>query len=91
MPYLAHIAACNAHEIGKFLPFLVARRHVGWVRHDTALRLAAFAEAFRVGDDAVTMHPALETPAERSAAVAQVARALSAEGGFRPRAARPMR
>ncbi len=89
MPYLDHIEACNAHDIGKFRPFLVERRHVGWVRHDTALRLRAFPDILRVADDTVSLHPRLATPDERSAALDGVCQALHADCGYpRPRGER---
>lgn len=81
MSFLDHIRACNAHDIGKFRPFLVERRHVGWVRHDTAGRLAAFDE-FRVADDAVSLHPRLDTPEARSAAVDAVCERLGRDFGY---------
>lgn len=84
MSYLDHIRACNAHDIGKFRPFLVERRHVGWVRHDTAGRLTRFGEVFRVSDDAVTLHPRLGTPEARSAAVDDVCAALARDHGYPP-------
>jgi hypothetical protein len=82
MAYLDHIAACNAHDIGRFRPFLIERRHVGWIRHDTARRLAAFPDTFRVAEDAVSLHPRLATPDERSAALDQACRALHADWAY---------
>lgn len=40
MSYLDHIRACNARDMGRFRPFVLAGRAVGWVRDDTAARLA---------------------------------------------------
>ncbi len=80
MPYLDHIAACNAHDIARFRPLLVARRHVGWVRHDRVELLGGFPEVFRLGGDAVSLHPRLDTPDSRSAAVDAVMRTLAAAG-----------
>ena len=83
MAYLDHIAACNAHDIAKFRPLLVEDRQIGWVRHDIARRLASFPEAFRlIGDSAISVHPALETPEARSRAVDEVARALARDWGM---------
>lgn len=82
MSFLDHIRACNAHDIGKFRPFLVDRRHVGWVRHDTAERLAGFADTFRVAEDAVSLHPRLDTPEARAQAVDAVCAALARGHGY---------
>ncbi|MGE5505465.1 MAG: DUF4743 domain-containing protein [Actinomycetota bacterium] len=82
MAYLDHVAACNAHDITRFRPFMVERRHVGWVRHDTARRLAAFPDTFRVGDDAVALHPRLDTPDARSAALDEACAALHREWAY---------
>lgn len=82
MAYLDHIRRCNAHDIGKFRPFLVDRRHVGWVRRDTADRLAVFADTFRVDDDAVSLHPRLMESEERSEALDAVCDKLAADFGY---------
>ncbi|HSV28010.1 MAG TPA: DUF4743 domain-containing protein [Candidatus Omnitrophota bacterium] len=82
MGYLDHIRRCNAHDIGKFRPFLVERRHVGWVRHDVAARLEWFPATFRITADAVTLHPRLEESEQRSEAIDAVCEELAAEHGF---------
>jgi len=81
MASLDHIARCNAHDFGRFRRFVVADRHVGWIRHDIARRLAGFPEVFRVADGGVTLHPGLETADARSRAVDDVAIALAADLG----------
>lgn len=82
MAFLDHIAACNAHDIARFRPFLIAGRQVGWVRHDTARRLQGFPGTFRVTDEAVVLHPALNTPEERAAALDAVAATLHDAWGY---------
>ncbi len=77
MAYLDHIAACNAHDIDRFLPFFADRRHVGWVRDDHAPYLAAHPDIFRLTGDTVSLHPRLTTPAMRTQAVAQALTALA--------------
>jgi len=85
MAYLDHVAACNVHDIAKFRPFLVGDAQVGWIRHDTARRLAAFPEAFRfTGESAVCLHPGLDTPEDRSRAIDAVAAALARDGAAPP-------
>ena len=82
MAFLDHIAACNHHDLTKFLPFVVADSQVGWIRHDVARRLAAFPEAFRViRRQRVELHPALTTPDLRSTMVDAVAAELSRDWG----------
>ncbi|CAA7624402.1 NUDIX hydrolase family protein [Magnetospirillum sp. UT-4] len=81
MAFLDHIAACNAHDIGKFRPFMAERRQVGWVRHDVAGHLSAFPATFRVSEEAVTLHPGLATPEARSVAIDAACRDLAAAWG----------
>ncbi|MBI3444483.1 MAG: DUF4743 domain-containing protein [Magnetospirillum sp.] len=81
MAFLDHIRACNRHDLGKFRPFSVEGKWIGWVRHDVAQRLAAYPEAFRVSIEGVGLHPALDNPESRSAAIDAVASELSREMG----------
>jgi hypothetical protein len=80
MAFSDHIAACNAHDLRGFWPFLIAEAQVGWVRHEFARRLGAFGAAFAVDADAVRLAAALRTPEERTRAVDEVMRALAADG-----------
>lgn len=82
MSFLDHIARCNAHDITKFCPFLVERRHVGWIRGDTAARFGAFPQVFVVTEDAVSLHPRLADPEERSEMVDAVCVALAHDHGY---------
>lgn len=82
MAWLDHIRACNAHDITRFRPFIVERRHVGWVRADIASLLSGFPAVFRVDDDAVRLAPRLDTVEARSAAVDGVCRTLTMEEGW---------
>lgn len=81
MAFIDHIAACNRHDLSKFLPFLIAGERVGWVRHDVARRLATFPEAFRTGRDQVHLHPALDTPESRAQAFDAVSQELHRDWG----------
>jgi 8-oxo-dGTP pyrophosphatase MutT (NUDIX family) len=81
MAFIDHIAACNHHDITKFLPFVVLDTQVGWVRHDVARRLAAFPEAFRVIRKRVELHPALCTADLRSTMVDAVVTELHRDWG----------
>jgi hypothetical protein len=84
MAFLDHIAACNAHDLGKFRPFRVDGAAIGWVRHDIARLLAGHEKVFVVGDDAVELNPRLATPEHRTAAVGEVCQRL-AQGHGTPR------
>ncbi len=81
MSFLDSIVECNRHDISKFRPFLVEGQQMGWVRHDIALRLTAFADTFMVDETQVSMHPRLATPAERSHAFDLAARRMVADWG----------
>ena len=81
MAFLDHIRVCNRHDLGKFRPFSVEGKWIGWVRHDVAQQLAAFPEAFRVSIEGVSLHPGLTTPEARSNAIDAVAEELSREMG----------
>lgn len=81
MSFLDRIRACNnAGDLSSYLPFRVDGVRVGWVRRDFARRLAPHEEAFRVGEEAVTLAPGLADYAARTAAVDEALRALRAEG-----------
>lgn len=80
MAYLDHIKACNAHDIARFRPFVVAGRQMGWVTASFCLRLAAFPDVFFIHDDRVILKDTLTTPDDRTAAVGRVLAALVAEG-----------
>ncbi|MCA1975194.1 MAG: DUF4743 domain-containing protein [Caenispirillum sp.] len=84
MSYLRHIAACNTFDPAGYRPFLVDDHPVGWVRPATARLLARFPATFRLEERAVCLHPGLTTPAERSAAVADVLAELAADGSIEP-------
>src|SRR4029450_2820934 len=79
---LDRIRHCQRRDMQRFRPFRVGATRVGWVRHDFAERLAAFPETFIVPADAVQLAAALDSFAQRSAAVDRVLRQLRAEGLF---------
>jgi hypothetical protein len=81
MSYLDHIAACNDHDIGKFRPFEVEGRRLGWVRNDVAALLAARFDCFTVTPDRVILAADLKTPDQRAAAIDAVCRTLAEECG----------
>lgn len=62
--------------------FLVADRIVGWVTPERAQRLARWPAVFARGAHGVECAPGLRTPDARTAALAEVALALAAEGAL---------
>lgn len=82
MALLDHIAACNKHDMSRFRPFRVAGQPVGWIHDDFVPVLARRPDLFMIQPHAVTLSPALDTPAARSTAVDTFLRELRAEGLF---------
>ncbi|MFQ5786000.1 MAG: DUF4743 domain-containing protein [Alphaproteobacteria bacterium] len=80
MSFLDRIAECNAHDLGRFAPFVIDGERFGWVKRPFARRLAAFPETFIVTGDGVALAPKLRSFYERSSAVDVVLRRLAADG-----------
>ena len=59
-------------ELAPYRHFIVADRHVGWVKPDFARLLAEFPNVFYLTDRAVHLHDRLDEAKSRSAAVADV-------------------
>lgn len=64
----------------RYLRFVVAGQHVGWVRRDFAPQLADFRDVFILETEQVVLHPALPDAEARSAAMAGVLQKLRAQG-----------
>ncbi len=84
MAYLDHIHRCNAHELGKFRPWSIGGRTVGWLHLDFIEHLRAFPAVFSIGDDRIALADSLATPAQRNTAIAGLSRALAADGVLAP-------
>ena len=65
------------------LPFYVRDRVLGWLRPSFADRLRRWPHHFEVGDSFVAMRVKPDTPAARTAAMAEVTRELEREGAIR--------
>ncbi len=78
--FLDRIAECNVFDPASFVPFVVAGRSVGLVKHGFARRLKDFPNAFAVGDGGVSMAPGLDTYDARTAAVDEAIRRLAEAG-----------
>ena len=83
MSWLDRIAECNWHDLSGFLPFEVGDKRIGWVRRRLTERLAERPEVFAVGAGSVGFASGLDTPEQRSAALAGVVREWHARGLLR--------
>ncbi|MDY0881224.1 DUF4743 domain-containing protein [Dongia soli] len=59
-------------DFARYLKFIVADQHVGWVRRTRMDHLAAFPKVFAIGNDRVAMQDGLADFESRSAAMAEV-------------------
>ena len=84
MSLYRHIIACNAHDLSKFRPFIVAGENVGWLRHDLAARLEQWPEIFEFSDDKVVLLDRVGNAEDRTRAMAEVCEALVAENILAP-------
>jgi isopentenyldiphosphate isomerase len=80
MAFIDHILACNKHDMTRFRPFKVAGQSVGWVGNEFISSLARRPELFMIQPHAVTLSPALDTPAARTEAMEQFLEQLRGEG-----------
>jgi len=78
----ARLAAALAPPAATLVPFMVDTVVVGQLTRERAQRIAEFSDVFRVGPDAIRFVPTLDDSSLRSAAIAEVAAALAAEGAL---------
>ena len=77
MAFLDRIRACNRHDLGQYAGFRAGGARLGWVRQDRLPQLDRFDGLFRRNGAGLELDPALETPHERSAAMAEAVAALA--------------
>ncbi len=65
-----------------YRPFIVDGHIAGWITAERVQRLVRWPDVFRRSERGVELTPKLDTPEARTAALAAVARTLSAEGGL---------
>jgi 8-oxo-dGTP pyrophosphatase MutT (NUDIX family) len=63
---------CNARDLRGYIPFVAGGFHLGWIPRDR-LELVRAAEMFKVRPGMLVMDERLRTPAERTAALADLA------------------
>lgn len=80
MSLLARIEACHRHDIGRYRPFHVVGRQVGFMRQDIAAVLQRYPSVFRVEAGAVAVAEHLDTFDYRSAAIDSVMREMRQNG-----------
>jgi 8-oxo-dGTP pyrophosphatase MutT (NUDIX family) len=76
----ARIRAARSFDPARFLIFDVNGASVGYVRRDLVKHLRRFADILVVAESTVAFRQEVDSPAERSAAMASIARALEAQG-----------
>ena len=76
------LARVLATSSASYEPFWVEDRIVGWLTPQRAQRLARWPALFERGERGVALSPRLFAPEARTAALADVARALAAEGAL---------
>src|SRR5262245_24279903 len=76
------IRACQTCDMAKFLPWSIDGHRMGWVRRDVAKKLRDFPTVFAVKGEAIQLMPHLQSFDHRSAALGEVAKALSEAGVF---------
>lgn len=80
MSFLAHIKACNAHDLTRFKPFLIGDVRYGWLRPAVADLLTGLGADFEATGDGVRLAPSLTHFDARSEALGRAAEACVAAG-----------
>jgi 8-oxo-dGTP pyrophosphatase MutT (NUDIX family) len=76
---LQSVRAARAFSAGRFVPFEASGR-VGWIRRDRVAQLARWPGIFAIDGQSVRVRSGLASAADRTAALAEVVRALANEG-----------
>ncbi|MGB1310114.1 MAG: DUF4743 domain-containing protein, partial [Leucothrix sp.] len=76
MSFLRHIQQCNQYDEKQFIPFFIDDQCYGLTRKDHADHLARWPEVFQHTNETLHLHPALNSPSARTAAVEPVMRSL---------------
>ena len=84
MAFLDHIRACNNHDPGKYLPFVIDDQTVGWVRPSFARQLARWHEVMEFAPGVLRLATPSGEVEARSRPLAGVLGELSAQGLMSP-------
>jgi 8-oxo-dGTP pyrophosphatase MutT (NUDIX family) len=68
--YLRHFHACNRHDPGKFAPFYIGARRLGWVTKELAALLPVEMDLFAPHENGIMLAPHLDSFNARSDALA---------------------
>lgn len=82
MSFLNKVEGCNRRDMSRFVPFSAGGTQYGWLTHERAAVVLAYPKAFQIEGTGVALNGALNTPAKRSKAIADLAPALAATGLF---------
>jgi len=80
MSLLRQYRRYSTPDLSRYRRFVVAGRHVGWVKPSLAQELAGRADIFRLAGNDLQMQPTLVDAEQRSAAMASVLADLRAQG-----------
>jgi 8-oxo-dGTP pyrophosphatase MutT (NUDIX family) len=76
--YARHFAACNRHDLSRFVPLLIGGTRYGFVLKTLADFLRSDADMFVSSGDGVALHPIFATYEARTAALAKATGTLAA-------------
>lgn len=82
MSLVDRIRACQNCDMSKFVPWSIDNQRMGWVRRDVAEKLRGYPTVFSVSDHEIQLMSHLRSFDHRSAALGEVAKALSEAGVF---------
>ena len=80
MSYLDRVLTATHHDLNGFLPFLIEKVVVGFLRPALVEVLRGYSEVFRVEDDHIALSEDLKEPGARTEAVDSVLELLRTEG-----------
>ncbi len=80
MSYLQHIDQCNSYDPDFFIPFIVEGKCLGQIDKGFAAYLSPWEQIFLQGETEIVLNPNLETPEQRTQAIAPILQNLHKDG-----------